>query len=57
MKDQLVAVITAAMLAAVSWAAQAQTAKPPQSSVVPDVKTFDQRLAALGARIERQSEQ
>ena len=45
MKDQLVAVITAAMLTAVPWTAQAQTAKPPQSSVVPAVKTFDQRLA------------
>ena len=57
MKDHLVAVITAAMLAAVSWAAQAQTAKPPQSSVVPDVKTFDQRLAEAQVHMQRMQEQ
>jgi len=57
MKDHLLAVITAAMLAAVPWAAQAQTAKPPQSSVVPDVKTFDQRLAEGQVQIQRMQEQ
>lgn len=57
MKSHLVAVITAAMLAAVPWAAQAQTAKPPQSSVVPDVKTFDQRLAEAQVHMQRMQEQ
>lgn len=57
MKDHFVAVITAAMLTAVPWAAQAQTAKPPKSSVVPDVKTFDQRLAEAQVHMQRMQEQ
>ena len=57
MKDHLVAVITAAMLAAVPWAAQAQTAKPPQSSGVPDVKAFDQHLAEAQVHMQRMQEQ
>lgn len=57
MKDQFVAVITAAILTAVPWAAHAQTAKPPQSSVLPDVKTFDQRLAEVRVHMQRMQEQ
>ena len=57
MKDHLVAVITAVMLAAAPWAAHAQSAKPPQSSVAPDVKTFDQRLAEAQVHMQRMQEQ
>lgn len=57
MKNHLVAVIAAAMLTVVPWATHAQTAKPPQSSVVPDVKAFDQRLAEAQVHMQRMQEQ